>query len=160
MNVVQRYWTEYRPMSNLQKPLEYSKTIYEYSWNTQYSKASTQWSYSDTSTSTTGEYSKSMSTHEYSWHFLAWVLFEYSPMSTFTRVEPYFSKKQCVKCLVIMNKMIITFHNYDTISTIFFSDDSSSHSLQNCVFQSTIYMCIHIDNVIFLERGRNLWNTL
>ena len=77
-------------------------------------------------------------------------------------LEPYFvfAKKQCVKCLVIMNKMIITFHNYETISTIFFSDDSSSHSLQNCVFQSTIYMCIHIDNVIFLERGRNLWNTL
>ena len=37
-------------------------------------------------------------------------------------LEPYFvfAKKQCVKCLVIMNKMIITFQNYDTISTIFF----------------------------------------
>jgi hypothetical protein len=64
----------------------------------------------------------------------------------------FLQKTQSVKCLVIMNKMMITFHNYDTISTIFFPDDSSSHSLQNCIFQSTIYIFIHIDNVN-LQRG-------
>jgi hypothetical protein len=48
-----------------------------------------------------------------------------------------------------MNKIIITTTQFQPF---FFSDDSSSHSLQNCIFQSTIYICIHIDNVN-LQRG-------
>ena len=40
-----------------------------------------------------------------------------------------FSKNVTCFCLVIKNKMIITFHNYDKISIILFSHDSPSHSL-------------------------------
>jgi hypothetical protein len=59
-----------------------------------------------------------------------------------------------------MNKMIITFHKYDTISNIFFSEDSSSHSLQNYLISSMIYMEVHPEKYQFSERGRNLWITL
>ncbi len=48
-----------------------------------------------------------------------------------------------------MNKIIITTSQFQPF---FSSDDSSSHSLQNCIFQSTIHICIYIDDVN-LQRG-------
>jgi hypothetical protein len=95
MDVVQQYWTEHRPMSSLHKTYRSTrKTLntaprvldgrtqilrfwHEYHWGVLI--------YSDSDTSTTDEYSKSTSTHEFSRHRLWWVLYEYSPMSTFTR---------------------------------------------------------------------------
>ena len=40
--------------------------------------------------------------------------------------------------------MIITTTQFQTF---FCPDDSTSHSLQNCVFQSSICVCTHIDKV-------------
>ena len=69
---------EYITMSILQKPLKYTIIMWEYTQETRYYTASTRLLYSDFSISTTDEYAKPISTHEYSRHFLARVLFQYS----------------------------------------------------------------------------------
>jgi hypothetical protein len=48
--------------------------------------------------------------------------------------------------------MTITFHYVDTISNIFFSNDSPSLSLQNCTFQSSPLQIFIINNLNF-HRG-------
>ena len=65
-------------MSILQKPLKYTIIMWEYTQETRYHTASTRLLYSDFRISTTDEYAKPISTHEYSRHFLASVLFQYS----------------------------------------------------------------------------------
>jgi len=81
INVLKQYWTEYKAMSNLQKS---SRVLKICTMSTRkHSVLHSEYSivvlkYSDSSTSTTDEYSNPVSTHEYSRHFLWWVRLEYS----------------------------------------------------------------------------------
>jgi hypothetical protein len=53
------------------------------------------------------------------------------------------------------NRMTITFHYVDTISNIFFSNDSSNLSLQNCRFQSSPLYIFNTNNINLLKGVEN-----
>jgi hypothetical protein len=55
-------------------------------------------------------------------------------------------------------RMTITFHYVDTISNVFFSNDSLNLSLQNCIVQSTRLYIFNINNVN-LHRGVETFGT-